>query len=164
MILPDVNVLIYAFRPDSPYHNVCKPWLETVANDDAQFGVSPLALSAVARIVTNPRVFREPSPIEEAFAFCDALMNRPNCEIVRPGPRHWAIFARLCREGGVRGPLVTDAWFAALAIERGWFSSSSTATTPVFPGSRGGRRSGEAQSTLPPRKHVPWRAASRSSA
>ena len=119
MILPDVNVLIYAFRPDSPYHNVCKPWLETVANDDAQFGVSPLALSAVARIVTNPRVFREPSPIEEAFAFCDALMNRPNCEIVRPGPRHWAIFARLCREGGVRGPLVTDAWFAALAIESG---------------------------------------------
>ena len=117
MIPPDVNVLICAFRGDSPHHDVCKPWLEKVAGDDAQFGLSPLTLSAVARIVTNPRVFREPSPIEEAFEFCDSLMNRPNCEIVRPGGRHWSIFARICLDTGVRGPRVSDAWFAALAIE-----------------------------------------------
>ena len=119
MILPDVNVLIYAFRKNSPYHDVCKPWLEKVAGDDAQFGISPLTLSAVARIVTNPRVFREPSPIGEAFAFCEALMNRPNCELVRAGRRHWPIFVRLCLEAGVRGPRVSDAWYAALAIEHG---------------------------------------------
>ena len=118
MILPDVNVLINAFRKDSPFHDVCKPWLDKVAGDDAQFGMSPLALSAVARIVTNPRVFREPSPIEEAFVFCDSLMSRPNCELVRPGERHWSIFTRICVEAGVRGPRVSDAWFAALAIER----------------------------------------------
>ena len=117
MILPDVNVLIDAFRKDAPHHDVCKPWLEKVAGDDAQFGVSPLALSAVARIVTNPRIFREPSPIEEAFAFCDRLMSRPNCELVRPGPRHWAIFTRMCIAASVRGARVSDAWFAALAIE-----------------------------------------------
>ena len=119
MILPDVNVLIYAFRKDSLHHDVCKPWLEKVAGDDAQFGISPLTLSAVARIVTNSRVFREPSPIEEAFAFCEALMSRPNCELVRAGRRHWSIFARLCLEAGLRGPRVSDAWFAALAIEHG---------------------------------------------
>jgi uncharacterized protein len=119
VILPDVNVLIYAFRTDSTFHDVCKPWLEAVAGDDAQFGVSPLALSAVARIVTNPRIYREPSGIEEVFTFCDSLVSRANCEIVTPGERHWAIFKRLCAEGGARGPLVADAWFAALAIERG---------------------------------------------
>ena len=119
MILPDVNVLIYAFRKDSARHKVCKSWLDRIVEGDAQFGTSPLALSAVARIVTNPRIFRQPSPIEEAFAFCDNLLSQPHCEIVRSGSRHWTIFARICREAKVRGPRISDAWFAALAIERG---------------------------------------------
>ena len=119
MILPDVNVLIYAFRKDSARHEVCKPWLDMVVGGDAQFGLSPLVLSAVARIVTNPRIFRQPSPIDEVFAFCDNLLSQPHCEIVRSGSRHWAIFTRTCREAGVRGPRVADAWFAALAIEHG---------------------------------------------
>jgi uncharacterized protein len=119
VILPDVNVLIYAFRKDSPHHDLCKLWLDGVVGGDAQFGLSPLALSAVARIATNPRVFREPSAIEEVFAFCDNLLGQPHCEVVRPGPRHWTIFRRLCIEANVRGPLIADAWFAALAIEHG---------------------------------------------
>jgi toxin-antitoxin system PIN domain toxin len=119
VILADVNVLIYAFRQDVEQHAVCKPWLEGVVTGDAQFGVSRLALSAVARITTNPRVFHEPSTIGDAFAFCDELLGRPNCEVVEPGERHWGLFSRLCLETGTRGPRITDAWFAALAIERG---------------------------------------------
>ena len=80
---------------------------------------SPLALSAVARIATNPRIFKRPSPIEEVFAFCDSVLSQPNCEIVQPGERHWKIFTRLCIETGTRGPRMSDAWFAALAIEHG---------------------------------------------
>ena len=119
MILADVNVLIYAFRKDAARHAVCKPWLDQVIVGDAQFGVSPWVLSAVVRITTNPRVFQQPSPLVDVFAFCDSLLNQPHCEIVRPGERHWAIFRRLCVETGTRGPRVTDAWFAALAIEHG---------------------------------------------
>jgi len=119
VIVPDVSVLIYAFRKDSARHAICKPWLDKVVTGDAQFGVSPLALSAVARITTNPRIFRQPSPIAEVFAYCDALLSQPHCEIVRPGARHWAIFRRLCTATGTRGPRMTDAWFAALAIEHG---------------------------------------------
>ena len=124
MILADVNVLIYAFRSDLPQHAVCKPWLDKLVRGDAQFGVSPLALSAVARITTNPRIFRHPSPIDDAFAYCDNLLEQPHCEIVRPGERHWAIFTRLCRATDTRGPRIADAWFAALAIEHGctWIS------------------------------------------
>ncbi|MBV8118887.1 MAG: PIN domain-containing protein, partial [Alphaproteobacteria bacterium] len=85
----------------------------------AQFGISPLVLSAVARITTSPRIFRNPSAIEEAFGYCDSLLNQPHCEIVLPGERHWTIFRRLCVETGTRGSRITDAWFAALAIEHG---------------------------------------------
>jgi len=64
VILPDVNVLIYAFRKDTAHHAVCKLWLDSVVGGDAQFGVSPLVLSAVARITTNPRIFKQPAPID----------------------------------------------------------------------------------------------------
>lgn len=117
MILPDVNVLIYAFRADSPKHAVCKPWLDEAVAADGHFGVSPLALSAVVRIVTNPRAFRDPSTLEEAFAFCEDLLGQPNCETVVPGDRHWSIFRKLCIESGTQGARTSDAWFAALAIE-----------------------------------------------
>ena len=117
MILADVNVLIYAFRQDSARHAVCRPWLDKVVDGDAQFGVSPAVLSAVARITTNPRIFRYPSPIGEVFAYCDNLLNQPHCQVVQPNERHWTIFKRLCVETGTRGPRITDAWFAALAIE-----------------------------------------------
>jgi toxin-antitoxin system PIN domain toxin len=119
VILPDVNVLIYAFRRDSGRHAACKPWLDAIVEGDAQFGVSPMVLSAVVRITTNARVFRQPSSLGEAFAFCGNLLAQPHCERVTPGERHWEIFERLAREAAIRGPRVTDAWFAALAIERG---------------------------------------------
>jgi len=119
MILPDVNVLILAFREDAPQHTVCRPWLEDVVAGDARFGISRLVLSAVVRMTTNPRIFRVPSAIDEAFGFCDDLMTQPHCQLVEPGERHWDIFRRLCLETDTRGPRVTDAWFAALAIEWG---------------------------------------------
>lgn len=117
MILPDVNVLIYAFRTDSPQHTTCNPWLTRIAADHGPFGISPLALAALVRITTNPRIYKEPSTLTEAFAFCDYLLAQPNCEKVEPGPDHWDIFKRLCAEADMKGPRVTDAWFAALAIE-----------------------------------------------
>jgi len=119
VILPDVNVLIHAFRKDSTQHAVCKPWMDDVVLGDTPFGVAPLVLSAVIRITTNARVFREPSPLGEVFRFCENLLTQPHAERVAPGERHWEIFAGLVRETETRGPRVTDAWFAALAIERG---------------------------------------------
>jgi toxin-antitoxin system PIN domain toxin len=119
MILPDVNVLIYAFRKDMHQHAVCRSWLEGVVAGDARFGISPLALSAMVRITTNPRAYRMPSPVEEAFRFCDILLAQPHCQIVEPGERHWTIFKHLCIDTDTAGARVSDAWFAALAIEWG---------------------------------------------
>ena len=119
MILADVNVLIYAFRPDAPKHRDCKTWLEGVVEGESRYAVSPLALSALVRITTNKRVFPQPTPIGEAFAFCDRLLGASNAVIVEPGPRHWSIFKRLCTEGKAEGPFVSDVWYAALAIEHG---------------------------------------------
>ena len=93
------------------------------AGSDARFGVSRLALAAVVRITTYSRPFNVPSTLEEAYHFCDYLINQPHCQTVGPGERHWELFRRLCIETNTRGKRVTDAWFAAFAID--WAASGS---------------------------------------
>jgi uncharacterized protein len=119
MILPDVNVLIYAFRPEMPEHPICLRWLQGVVDGNARFGISTFSLAAVARVTTNRHTFNPPTSLEDAFKFCDHLLGQPHCQIVEPRERHWDIFKRLCIETNTRGPMVTDAWYAALAIEWG---------------------------------------------
>ena len=119
MLLPDVNVLVHAFRADSPDHETCRPWLDDVVNGEARYGISPQVLSGVIRVTTHPKVFAQPSRLDEALHFCAVLLEQPGCVVIQPGERHWDIFARLCTDADARGNLVPDAWFAALAIESG---------------------------------------------
>ena len=79
----------------------------------------PCTLSAVVRITTDARIFATPSALDEAFGYCTDLLAQPRCQAVEPGERHFDIFRRLCLDTNTRGRRVTDAWFAALAIEWG---------------------------------------------
>jgi uncharacterized protein len=119
MILCDVNILLYAFREDSPSHSPVKEWLDAEINSDRAFGVSDLVLSGFLRIATHPRIFDPPTPMQEALSFAEQLRQQPHAVRIEPGQHHWGIFTRLCREAGTKGNLVPDAWFAALAIESG---------------------------------------------
>lgn len=117
MILPDVNVLIYAFRSDSEDHARYKAWLEGVLNGPSPYGISPQVLASVVRICTHTRIFRDPSTTSETFEFCRVLLEQPNATVVTPGENHWLLFQGLCRDAKASGNLIQDAWFAALAIE-----------------------------------------------
>jgi len=119
MILPDVNVLVYAFRSDAVDHAAYRDWLEGVVNGNAVYGISPHVLASVIRVTTHPRVFARPSRVADAIKYTSLLLDQPNCQVVQPGPRHWAIFTRLCQTANAYGNLVPDAWLAALAIESG---------------------------------------------
>ena len=119
MLLPDVNVLVYAHRQDAPDHHAYRDWLEDVINGDEAYAIAELVLSGFVRVVTHPKVFRHPSQLDDALAFCEQVASQDNCVRVAPGPRHWPLFERLCREAGARGNLVPDAYLAALAIEAG---------------------------------------------
>jgi toxin-antitoxin system PIN domain toxin len=119
LILTDVNVLIYAFRVDSKDHALYKAWLEEVVNGPSAYGVSPQVLASVVRVCSHPKIFVQPSGIDELLKYCDALVTQPNARIVAPGDRHWPIFGKLCVDAKATGNLVQDAWNAALAIEAG---------------------------------------------
>jgi toxin-antitoxin system PIN domain toxin len=125
MLLVDVNVPVYAYRRDAPAHAAYRSWLEDCIRSDQAFGLAELVLAGFLRVVTHPSIFNPPSPLEPAIRFVQDLRAQPNCVAVMPGPRHWEIFVRLCREARVKGNLIPDAYLAALAIESGseWITS-----------------------------------------
>jgi toxin-antitoxin system PIN domain toxin len=104
-----LNVLIYAFRVDSADHLNFRTWLSEPVNGVAAYGMAPQVLASVIRICTYPRIFTQPSSLDEVLAFCNVLLEAPNA-LINPQERHWSIFQSL---------LVPDDWLAALAIEAG---------------------------------------------
>jgi|SRR5262249_31976891 len=136
MLLPDVNVLVYAHRRDAPDHAQYLAWLERLINGDEAYGLADLVLSGFVRVVTHPRVFAPPSTIAEALAFAGAIRTRANCVPISPGVRHWDLFVSLCHRAGVRGNLVPDAYLAALAIESGSEWITTDRGFARFPGLR----------------------------
>jgi uncharacterized protein len=119
MRLVDVNVLVYAHRLDAARHQDYADWLRNLLADQEPYGVADLVLSGFLRVVTHPKVFRQPTPLETAVPFVEVLRTQPNCVPVAPGQRHWEIFTGLCLAAGAKGNLVPDAYLAALAIESG---------------------------------------------
>jgi len=136
VILPDVNVLLYAFRRDAARHAEYRAWLDATINGEAPYGVAPQTLASLIRISTHGRVYVHPSGRTEALAFCAAVLAPPHCTIVQPGPRHWDLFIGLCEKGRATGNLVQDAWFAALAIESGCEWITTDRDYGRFPGLR----------------------------
>ena len=134
MLLPDVNVLIYAHIDGStPEHEAYAQWVTRMATGPEPFALSVLVLSGFIRITTNRRVFDPPSSLDTAFAFVSSLTGRPTARIVGPGPEHLAIFEHLCRTARATGKLVADAQHAAVALEHGCTMVSTDSDFARFP-------------------------------
>jgi toxin-antitoxin system PIN domain toxin len=125
--LPDVNLFVYAYRAELPQHDDNRQWLDGARVGHEPLGISEIVLSSFVRIVTNHRIFTEPTPPPDALDFCAAVLASPAAVAVRSGERHWQIFEELVRESRPRGNTVPDAYLAALAIEHGatWITSDS---------------------------------------
>lgn len=118
---PDVNVLVAASRSDHPHHKIAFSILNDAIAACAE-GVSlqlmPMVVASFLRLVTNPKVFIQPTPIEDALGFLDALFVVPG---VGMPPLHaeWPIFRQLCIEKKLAANAIPDAWLAAAVIQRG---------------------------------------------
>lgn len=121
----DTNVLVYAHRPDLPQHEDYRLRLEDLANGDEPLGIPDLVLSGYLRIVTNRRIFTEPTTPQDAWESVEALLGAPATMQLRPGERHWALFTQLAQDVGARGNDVPAAYLAAYALENNapWLSA-----------------------------------------
>jgi uncharacterized protein len=136
VLLPDVNALVYAHRAESPEHTRYAEWLQRLATGDEPFGLSELGASGFIRIVTNPKIWNDPTTTDDAFRFVENLRRRSSARLLTHGPNSWEIFAKLCVIAKARGKLVADAYHAALALEHGCELVTADADFARFAGLR----------------------------
>ena len=118
---PDVNVLIAASRSDHPHHKAAFSALtEAIAAcaDGATLRLMPMVVASFLRLVTNPKIFIQPTPVDDAIRFVDALVGVAGVEIPPLGTE-WAIFRGLCLENKFAANDIPDAWLAAAVIHLG---------------------------------------------
>lgn len=119
MLIPDVNILVGAFRADHLDYQPLRKWLDAASRGPEPLGLTDAVLAGFVRVVTHPRVFAAPTPINEALSQMDGLLNAPATVRVHPGATHWELFSELCRVAQARGSLVADAHHAATAMQQG---------------------------------------------
>lgn len=136
MILVDANLLVYARVSDFPQHEAARGWLDARLNGPTGVGLPWPSLLAFVRLVANPRVFRSPMPLAEAWGQVEEWLD---CAAVwTPGPteRHREVLAPLMERIAGRANLVPDAHLAALALEYGLVLCSTDGDFARFPGLR----------------------------
>lgn len=134
LLVPDVNVLIHAFRTDSVAHDACARWLNTTLSTD-RVGVSDTILTGFMRIVTHPRIFPEPTPTAAAATFTQELVEAPRSQWLSQGAVPWRVFDGFtASDAGIRGNLVSDAHIAALCLANGAHLATRDRGFARFPG------------------------------
>jgi toxin-antitoxin system PIN domain toxin len=136
MIVPDVNLLLYAVINAFPQHKTARAWWEETINSPVEVGLAAPAVFGFIRIATNPRILNPPMTVEAATGYVSAWLAQPNVNILTPGPRHLEIAFELLRGVGTGGNLTTDAQLAALAVEHNAEMCSNDTDFARFPGLR----------------------------
>ena len=137
MILPDVNVLVYAFRPEAARHEAYARWLSALVAGADELALHDTVLSGFVRVVTNPRVMDDPAPTAAALELVTALRRASRARWVPSGHRSWEAFDRLVADDrGIRGNRVPDAHLAALALTHGCRLATADRGFARYPGLR----------------------------
>jgi uncharacterized protein len=119
MIVPDANLLLYAYDASALVHERARVWWEEALSSAEAVGLSWQTITAFIRIGTNSRAYKQPLSAREAVTIVEAWLAQSNVQVVVPSVRHWAILNRLIVESQAIGALVMDAHLAALAMEHG---------------------------------------------
>lgn len=117
MILPDVNLLLYAYDSRSEHHAPARSWWETQLSGTEPVCLSWPTVNAFIRIGTNPRSHPRPMTLDESLQRVQSWFDQPCVKIIQPTEQHWTIFQQMLRSGDATANLVTDAHLAALAVE-----------------------------------------------
>ena len=136
MIVPDINLLIYAYNDQAAQHAAAKAWWEALLNGKTPVGLSWLAISGFIRLMTHPQVLAQPLPVAEVTTLVRSWLAQAPVRLLLPGSRFPEIFLRQLEQVGTAGNLTTDAQLAALAIEHQAELHSNDADFSRFPGLR----------------------------
>jgi toxin-antitoxin system PIN domain toxin len=119
MILPDINLLVYAHNIRAPHHERALQWWNQCLIGNESVALAWAVILGFVRVVTHPRVFQRPMSVRDSTERVAEWLSLPHVHIVHPAEDHFARWSSLLEEIGIASNLTTDAHLATLAIERG---------------------------------------------
>jgi hypothetical protein len=117
MIVPDINLLVYAYNAADPHHPAAKSWWEDLLNGNEPVGLSWTTVGGFIRLMTHPRVLQRPLPVSKAVGHVRSWLEAAPVLLLEPGKRFPVLFLEFLERAGTAGNLTTDAYLAALAVE-----------------------------------------------
>jgi len=136
MIVPDVNMLVYAYDSSSAHHEAAAEWWKRCMTGNDEIGLPTVVIFGFVRICTNPRIFRSPLTVEETSCRVASWLARSQVRIIEPSAQHVGDVLALLRETGTAGNLTTDAQIAVLARQENAVLHSNDTDFLRFPGIR----------------------------
>jgi len=136
VIIPDVNLLVYAHNRAAKGHAEARTWWEDLIEREQPIGLCWAVMLGFVRLVTHPAVLVAPLAPVDALTYVRGWLDQTSVRIVEPGPRHLDLLDEIFRATGVAGSLTTDTHLAALAIEYQAELHSNDADFARFPGLR----------------------------
>ena len=136
MIVPDINLLAYAYNTDAPHHTEARSWWEACLSEGGMVGLPWVVVLGFVRVMTSRVVLTDPMGPVEVLGHVHSWFERPQTQVLVPGPRHLDILTEIMRASGASGRLTSDVHLAALAIETQSELHSNDADFSRFPGLR----------------------------
>ncbi len=136
MIIPDINLLLYAYDASSPFHPKAKSWWQSCLSGTEPVGLLHVVVFGFVRIATHPRAFRHPMTPAEAAGHVHAWLAQPPTQVLDPGPDHVRHVLGLLENIGMAGNLVSDAQMAALSLDHEAVLHTADTDFARFPGLR----------------------------
>lgn len=119
MIAVDTNILVYAHRRDTEWHELAASRMRQLAEGVGQWAIPWPCVHEFFAIVTHPRIYSPPSTTEQAIGQIEAWIESPSLVLLAESGEHWHALKQLLQAGRVAGPLVHDARVAALCVQHG---------------------------------------------
>ncbi len=136
MIVPDINLLVYAYNDGAPFHDAAKRWWEDSMNGTERVGVPWIVATGFVRLMTHPSALEFPVSPTDAVGHVREWFQYAHVTPINPGPDHLTHLRQCLGAAGVGANLVTDAHIAALAIEYQAVVHSNDSDFGRFPGLR----------------------------
>lgn len=119
MIAVDTNLLIYAHRRESDWHEAAKQIIVDLAEGKSAWAIPWPCIHEFLAIVTHPKIYDPPTPTGVATDQVEAWMESPSLVLLGEGPSHWPVLRRLIEKSKVGGPRIHDARVAAICLDHG---------------------------------------------
>jgi uncharacterized protein len=114
VIAVDTNLLVYAHREDSSWHDAASAHITGLAEDRAPWAIPWPCLHEFLAIVTHPRIYAPPTPLAAAVEQIEAWLESPTLTLLAESEGYWPELITIMRDGRIAGPQVHDARVAAL--------------------------------------------------